>query len=243
MGGGILLFARWTTNWDCGYETNFWACILDKSFDIEEIKAKRRYEINKGNRYFYTNEIGRDGVEEMYDVYVESLKGYAEEHAPISAEEFSRQWVSAMTEPGAAVIGAFDKETGRLCGFAHCINHGKYIPISSFKTRITEEKKNVNFALMYGVYEYYKENLAVGCYLCDGWRNILHDTAFQDWLEKYFQFRKAYCVLHMKYRPGLKPIINALYPLRNQLRKYQRIYGILKMEECSRNEIKSKAVK
>lgn len=238
--GGIPLFARWTTNWDCGYETSFWACILDHAFSIEEIKAKRRYEINKGNRCFYTALADKDKVGEMYDVYVESLKGYAGQHAPIEKDKFIKHWIRSMGEPGASIIGAFDKETGRMCGFAHCINHGRYIPISSFKTMVSEEKNNVNFALMYGICEFYKEALTSGSYLFDGWRNMLHDTAFQDWLEKYFQFRKAYCALHMEYRPGLKPIIGVLFPFRNKLQKYRKIYSVLNMEECSRNAIEQR---
>ena len=234
VGGCTPLFARWTTDWDCGYETGFWACILDRPFNIEEIKAKRRYEINKGNRCFYTAVADKDKVGEMYDAYVESLKGYTEHHVPTEKKEFIKNWTQIMGEPGVSIIGVFDKETDKMCGFAHCIDHGKYIPISSFKTMVSEEKNNVNFALMYGVCEFYKDALANGSYLCDGWRNVLHDTAFQDWLEKYFQFRKAYCVLHMKYHPGLKPAICVLYPFRYKLKKFRKIYSVLSMEEYSR---------
>ena len=42
------LLARWTSEFDCEQETNFWYIIKDCPFDISSLKAKRRYEINKG---------------------------------------------------------------------------------------------------------------------------------------------------------------------------------------------------
>ena len=227
-------FARWTENWDIGHETNFWACILDKEFDIDKIKAKRRYEITKGNRYFYTAPVTHDKLPEMYDVYVESLKGYEKKQVPEEKESFVSGWEKSIDDPITLVLGAFDRETDRLCGFAFCLKHGKYIPISSFKTRVSEEKRNVNFALMYGICEYYREDLKRGAYLCDGWRNVLHDTEFQDWLIKYFEFRRAYCILHIKYKPWLKVIVNILYPVRKCFKRVKSVYGVLRMEEFVR---------
>ena len=39
--GKTPLLARWTTNFDCGYETNWWYVIKDTPFDINVLKAKR----------------------------------------------------------------------------------------------------------------------------------------------------------------------------------------------------------
>lgn len=41
MGGGTPLLARWTTDFDCGYETNWWYVIKDIPFNISELKAKK----------------------------------------------------------------------------------------------------------------------------------------------------------------------------------------------------------
>ena len=51
------LLARWTTDWDCGHETNWWYVIKDDSFDISSLKSKRRYEINKGKKNFTVKRI------------------------------------------------------------------------------------------------------------------------------------------------------------------------------------------
>ena len=55
--GGSPLLARWTTDFDCGYETNWWYVIKESPFDISTLKAKRRYEINKGIKNFRVVEI------------------------------------------------------------------------------------------------------------------------------------------------------------------------------------------
>ena len=126
---GGALFARWTSDWDCGRETGFWACILDHPFDIMSLNANRRYKITKGRRYFYTKLIGAESVREMYDVYVEALEGYPGHPVPEDEKIWCSGWTRAMAEEGVSMIGAYDRETDRLCGYAHCIEHGRYIPI------------------------------------------------------------------------------------------------------------------
>jgi len=227
------LFARWVSNWDCGFDTGFYCEILDHHFNIDALKAKRRYEINYGNKFFYTRQISCDEVEMMYDAYLGSLAGYKNAKTE-DKESFCKGWKYEIEKKQVALIGVFHKEDGVLCGYAHCIDHGKYIPISSFKTMVTEEKNRVNHALMNGVCEYYKEKLESGSYLCDGYRNVLHETAFQDWLEKYFQFRKAYCQLNIVYRPIVKVVVKILYPIRSLLKHFKKVYALLLMEELAR---------
>ena len=48
--------------------------------------------------------------------------------------------------------------------------------------------------------EEFSQKIGKNFYICDGERNILHETSFQNYLEKYFGFRKAYCKLNLKYR-------------------------------------------
>ena len=31
------IMARWTTDWDCGYQTQWWYCIRDGKVNIEEL--------------------------------------------------------------------------------------------------------------------------------------------------------------------------------------------------------------
>lgn len=102
------------------------------------------------------------------------------------------------------------------------------------------EKFAINAALVEGILNYYTDFLSSGGIICDGARSVNHETAFQDYLEKYFEFRKAYCRLHIEYRPKIRWIVKCLFPFRNLLKKYDgigavhKINGILKMEEILR---------
>ena len=82
---------------------------------------------------------------------------------------------------------------------------------------------------MYGILEYFKDDLNQGNYLCDGARVIIHETHFQDFLEKYFQFRKAYCVLHVDYRVPLNLIVKILFPLHSWISRFGRLQMLTKV--------------
>ena len=97
-----------------------------------------------------------------------------------------------------------------------------------------------NFSQIAHVLEDLKARMDGTFYICDGERNVLHKTNFHDYLEKYFLFRRAYCRLHIQYRPIIKPFVNLLYPFRKLLKKADRISlihkvnGVLFMEEIRR---------
>lgn len=135
--------------------------------------------------------------------------------------------------------GAFHRETGKLCGYTYLNDCGSYIDLSVQKTVPEYERYQINAALVYQVLMDFEERLANGCYICDGERNILHETAFQDYLEKYFGFRKTYCRLHLAYRPYVGAAVRILYPFRGILGKVnikfvKQICGVLRMEEIKR---------
>lgn len=133
------------------------------------------------------------------------------------------------------------KEDGKVCGYSAIKKFDTWYNFFMQKTNPAYEKYEINAALVYGVLEYYEDQIKAGKYICDGERNISHDTKFQDYLEKYFEFRKAYCHLHVTYDPKLKWIIKALYPFRNTLRKFDKkdivhkVNSVLMMEDLMRN--------
>ena len=108
------------------------------------------------------------------------------------------------------------------------------------KTMPAMEKFAVNAALVYGILNYYNEFLKSGGIICDGARSINHETHFQDYLEKYFGFRKAYCKMHIVYNPKVKWLIKLLYPFRQILGKLDEIgtvhqvNAVLRMDEIAR---------
>lgn len=229
------LVATWTDNFDCKHETEFWYCIKDDPFDPSRLNSKKRYYVTLGNRNFTTRVIDpNEYAEELYSVYTESFKGYQRKVVPDTRDQFQKS-IDMWNTPEWCLFGVFDNESGKLCGFSDVALRYPYLPFSSFKTLPEYERKSVNFALLTGICNYFEEDLKNGAYLCDGWRNSLHETQFQDFLGKYYGFRRAYCDLHIAYRWYLKPIIAMLFPVRKLFRgKVRQLYALLKMEAWSR---------
>ena len=236
--GGDSLIEIWTDHFDCPDETEYWYCIKDDILDMDALKAKRRYEIKKGIKNFTTKVIDPSRYrEELYTVYVESLKGYKHNPIPISMSEFQNR-INSWCKPECRLFGSFDNESGKLCGYSDVYLRHPYLPISSLKTIPQFERNGVNAALIYEICRYFEQDLRSGCYLCDGARNSMHETNFQNYLIKYFGFRRAYCELHLAYKWYVCPFVFLLFPMRKNLRFDTKIArelcALLKMEAWSR---------
>ena len=240
--GGIPLLARWTSNFDCGFETNWWYVVKDSSFDINSLKAKRRYEITKGNKNFEVSEIDPiTYAEELYAVRIAAFSAYPEKYRPSVNKEL---FISSLKHWNRYIcVGAFHRETNELSGYALLSRErDKYAAFHVLKTKPECEKLGVNAALVSGILKIFDLFLENGGYICDGTRSINHESAFQDYLEKYFCFRKAYCKLHIRYNPKITGIIKLIFPFRKLLLKMDGIgiihslNAILRMEEIVRTD-------
>lgn len=243
FGGGTPLLARWTTEFDCGYETNWWYVIKNDVFDVSGLKAKRRYEINKGNKNFHVVKIDPlDYKEELYDVQVEAFSAYPKKYRPIVDK---KKFLSAIENWKTFVVfAAFHRESGEMSGYALLSQESAdYVDFKVLKTKPKHERLSVNASLVAEILSYYHDFLLNGGYICDGARSISHETNFQDYLEKYFGFRKVYCHLHIRYNPKIKRLIKICFPLRKVLLIFDgigllhQINGVMKMEEICRSDI------
>jgi hypothetical protein len=240
--GATPLLARWTTDFDCGYETNWWYVIKDTPFDVNALKAKRRYEINKGIKNFDVKKIEPTNYAvELYNIQIAAYTAYPEKYRPsVDREEF----LSSVQKWDCFIcIGAFDRESGKLCGYALLSKESEiYVDFKVMRTNPKCEKNGVNAALVEGILKYLNSFLTQGGYICDGARSINHETAFQDYLEKYFGFRKVYCKLHIEYNPKLKWAVRLIYPMRRILLKMDgigkihQLNAVLRMEEMARGK-------
>ncbi len=235
--------ARWTSCFDIGFETDWWYVIKDTPFDISDIKAKRRYEIKRGMKYFDVRRIDpEEYCEEMFDVYIRSLSGYPEQFRPSDSKEKFFKFIGTIAKKKDThfIYGAFFRETQELCGYMFIPTYEKWAALSALKTDPKFEKYQINAAIIYGVLLDYNEKLSGDFYISDGQRTINHKTNFQNYLEKYFLFRKAYCKLNVEYRWFLKIVINILYPFKklflrfDEIKYFHLVNSFLRMDECAR---------
>ena len=240
---GSPLLARWVSDFDKLDSGNWWYVIKDTPFDISKLKAKRRYEINKGIKCFDVRVIDPSQYKErLYEIQVAAFSAYPEKYRPtVERESFI---VSIDGWSDFVILGAFTRENDELCGYALlCVESGRYVDFSVLKAIPDYERLGINAALCAGVMTHFDDFLKNGGILCDGARSISHETKFQDYLEKNFGFRKAYCKLYVAYSPEMKPIVKVLYPFRKILMRFNKnskihnINAVLKMESIVRGEL------
>lgn len=244
INGGYPYFARWTSDFDCGHETEWWYCIKDTAFNMSAVKSKVRNQIKNAQKNFEVKVINAlDYAEELIYVMKKAFETYPSSYRPNfdGFDERQRKHLEEQAANGLLFFAAFDKETNTLSGFTSVKENDLYAELIQQKCLPDSEKKKVNFALIYGICEYYKEHLCArgGYMIIDGQRNTFHKTNFHDFLIRNFDFRKAYCVLHIKYRMWVKGVIFILYPFRkifahSENRFLTQISAVLMMEEFRR---------
>ncbi len=235
------IVARYTTDFDCA-PTDFWYIIKDTPLDLSSMKAKRRYEITKAERNFTVREIDPAALgEELYAVQVAAFSVYPEKYRPSVDHDAFLAAAAAWRAEGNAVFGAFPAEGGALAGYALLYDGGDYAMFNVLKVRPEHERAGVNAALIAALLRYTDARLRAGnFYICDGFRNLYHETAFQDYLEKYFGFRRAYCRLSVAYHPRYRAIVKCLYPFRRLFRPldgsrlFHKVNALLLTEEIAR---------
>lgn len=244
------LLTRWTTDFDCRYETDWWFCIKDTAFDIKQAKAKVRYRINKGLKNTDVRKINSSSyAERIAELYKLTYDQYPERYRPeIHLDQVIRQFKepdirdSENPDLFSEYWGVFDIQKDELIGFCKCrITDRKWVSLVQVTIPNQYQKNEENAALVYTLLEEYI-NSGQYKYLMDGERNIFHETNYQRYLEHNFEFRKAYCKLHLAYRPWVRVFIKTAYPFRSVLKKLafvklvNKVCSILAMEEIVRHQ-------
>lgn len=193
--------------------------IKDSEYDMAALKSKRRYEINKGRKNFTVKRIDPTNYdEEIFCIAEKAFSVYPEKYKPIlNKEKFIQEIENEWHR--YAVFAAFNNND-ILSGYAYLINHEEYAEFSVLKSDPEEEKNAINAAIVDGILCEYNDLLRTDhFYICDGARAIRHQTHFQDYLEKYFGFRKSYCYLHIEYRRGVQLALKIASPFTRILSK------------------------
>lgn len=237
-------FARYTTNFDCKKETEWWYCIKDTPINIDDMKSNKRYKINKGLRYVDVKKISpEDYSEELYKCFEKATERYETYKNFQNKETFKKSLKKDMHEYWAA----FCKKTGAIVAYTINKVDTDSVDFSVLKFDPEYMKYQVSAAILYVmIYEYI--NNQGKKYVCDGARCINHKTNIQEYLEDMFGFRKAYCKLNLVYRKPFGMLVKIIFPLRKILgmfdsnRLLANINSVLRMEEIVRKQKKEKLV-
>lgn len=237
------LFARWTSDFDCGYETNWWYIVKDGPFDFEALDPKARKHIRQSMKKVYVKLIDMDSyAEALCEVHNNACKGYSTFTGSLTTPDSFRNKGEALD-----CWGIFSLENDRLVGYMTCLNGNGYAETITAKYDPAYLNLRGSDAVHYAVLEHYL-NVKGYPYVCSGSRTVNHETNVQDYKISTFGFRKAYCSLNMKYNPNIRFAITIIYPLRKLLKKLNgisivhSINAVMKMEELRRENVKLRKV-
>lgn len=86
-GDGYPILARWTSDFDCDRETNWWYTIQDKPFDIMSLRSSSRRRISVGLKHFECRKIQPAMyASEMADITLRDWQTYPESYLRIHLE-------------------------------------------------------------------------------------------------------------------------------------------------------------
>ena len=248
IGGHKPLLVRYTTDWDCGYDTGWWYLVREAPFDIIALSSNSRKHIKEAYRKSRVEKIDpQQHVDELYECYHQAFLKYKQADNEMSYDSF-KNYCEKSAPCGIEFWADFTLDSGKLVGFLTVASHADWAEICISKFHPAYLKLRVSDALYASALDFYLNKLGKK-YVSSGSRSINHVTNTQEYKEQHFGYKKCYCRLHILYRPRFKLIFRTMYIFRGiiavlgrRCALLHRVSAILKMDEIARNTpVKEKA--
>ena len=210
-------FARWTANFDSEQKTAFWYVIQDKAMELTDYDSKTRNKIKKGLNNCLVRKIDKkEFLKNAYPVYIAAHLGYKNRPKFLSENDFIK---AANILSGEREFWGVYSLDGQMIGYAQNQIIDDYCNYDEFRLHPDYLKLRPSEVLIYTMNKQYlnERNFA---YVNNGTRSIAHDTNVQHFLIRKFQFRKAYCTLHIVYSPFLGFVVACLFPFRKFVKTF-----------------------
>ena len=172
---GFVLLARWTSDFDCGYDTGWWYIIKDSALELEQCKKKVRKELRKALDSLDVRIINPEEYEnDIKYVYKAAVSNYT---IPDGALELK----NVEKKEDEEWVGAFIKNTDELIAYKVAKLHDDYVEMVTSKANPNYLKLSPFLALNYYQIKIYI-NSGKYRYMTNGTRTILHQSNYNDYL-------------------------------------------------------------
>jgi len=217
-------FLRYISSWDSNQKTDFWYIIKDTEENLEQYNSKKRGQIRKGIKNCIVRKVDNTVIANHgYEVYKSAFLNYKTNLSILSNESFKKNILNATKYDFWAVYENSVNGGGEMIAYSQNTIDDDNVNYTSIKFHPTYLKLYPSNALFFKMNEYYI-NEKKYMYVNDGARSISHDTNIQGYLEDKFNFRKAYCKLHIVYRWDIGLIVKLLYPFKNIFSRFNNKY-------------------
>ena len=205
-----VFFARWTSDFDCKEEKEFWYVICDYKLDISDYSKNTRSKIRRGLKNCHVRLVSKSEIiANGFDAYNAAFLNYRSHFHPKTEREFKDEIINLSNEWEFWAIYIERK----MIGFSQNRVIGDYCDYSTIKFHPDYLRFYSSYALFYTMNQYYlnEKNFQ---YVNDGSRSISHDTNIQEFLIQKFKFRKAYCTLNIIDSYKIKLLIYVFFSFR-----------------------------
>ena len=205
-----VFFARWTSDFDCHEETEFWYVICDEVLDIASYSKNTRNQIRRGLKKCDVGMIDKREVKEFgFECYKAAFLRYNTHLVPNTLSQFKDELDSL--DSTWEFWGIYIE--GKMIGYCQNKVINDYCDYSTIKFHPEYLKFYPSYALFYTMNQYYLKEKNFK-YVNDGARSISHETNIQSFLIQKFKFRKAYCRLNIVYNKPVGFLVRVVYPFR-----------------------------
>lgn len=228
--GGWMV--RNTFDFDCKEETDFWYLIKDSFGGMEEHSQNERKKLRHALRSFDFQLVDKELVRQKgYPIIKATYVDYNISDRDMNEKIFNEYLDKCKGNHD--FWGAFDVETQEMVGFCEvrvwdgACEYG----LIGFDPIYKHNATYPYYGFFYKMNEYYLDNQKFR-YVADGARSITEHSNIQPFLEKNFNFRKAYCKLKIKYKWWFGAIVRVLLPFRRLIwsRNVKAILNMHKMQ-------------
>ena len=229
--GGLMV--RNTFDFDCAEKTDFWYVVKDSFGGMEEHSQNERKKLRHAFRSFnyklVDNELLRG---KAYPILKATYDDYQMSDRNMSESVFNG-YLDYCDKNNFDYWGVFDKKNGEFVGFCtvHVWDCSCEYGLIGFDPKYKHNASYPYYGFFYKMNEYYLQAKKFG-FVVDGARSITEHSNVQPFLEKNFNFRKAYCKLRIRYKWWFGVIVKVLLPFRKIIgnRNVRAVLNMHKMQ-------------
>ncbi len=211
---------RCTSRFDDPSFPCFWFVIKDEATPLGSLSSNTRNKVRRGHKRCEVLPASKEEIAtEGYHPYSKAFERYKGPHRPLGKEAF-RDRIRNLQDARWSFWKVVDRSTGNWIAYSRNRDFGHSCDYTEIKFDPDSLKDYPSYALFNRMDEHYLEEKAYR-FVNDGARSISHETGIQDFLMDKFAFRKAYCRLHIFYRPWLGFLVRSSYPFRSLIDKIE----------------------
>jgi hypothetical protein len=209
---------------------------------LDTLSQNTRHNVRRGLKRCKIQKVSADILaNEGYETYIEAFNKYETFIQPESPQTFKENILSKYDDPKWDFWAVWNQE-GKMIAYSINEIYGTSCSYATTKFHPNYLKLYPSDSLFFTMNTYYINEKKME-YINDGPRSLSHKTNIQEYFINKFNFRKAFCRMHVHYSIKIKFLVIISYPFKNiikllNLNISNKLLVLLKHEEIKRYFVK-----